>query len=192
MYRQVIYILLLLFLKNIALGKATDTIVSPITIKEIKDGILKQEVLSILGNKNDQNLDIYKTKRKNHLSISTFRSSWEFDVQFSEMPMTTGNSKKDESTVKTLIKGPLIDNVTFYHVKFSSFISDNSLQAVNKAILTCFAGQSVSCITNAFISKDRYRNYLHISLTKSSEKLDIIFVLESSKPSMCVVERTNV
>lgn len=189
---KIVFCFLLSFFNSIASGMQNDTIINPIVITEISNGILKQEVLSILRNNNEQNLDVYKTKIKKDLSVSTFRASWNFYVQFAEKPQTTKNKKGVKAGIYILPGKSLIKDITFLHVKVPVYIKSYSLNVINDLIQAFGDGNSSSCAVQSYISKDRYRSYLHLYIESDRGTMNLIFIIMSSKFYGCLIEELKI
>jgi len=56
-------------------------------------------------------------------------------------------------------------------------LTSNSFSTINSEVSRHFAGQPFICNVSAYISKDKWRNYLHLSIANKNKELNYIFIM---------------
>lgn len=163
-------------------------VIVPVAVDMLQDSIVSQETYSILRGTPVDSLYEYKTKCNDQTISNSYKNSnWWFITAFTEKV----NSKKCSLETYCPSDTLLIPYISYYHVKFMLSFPSNTLTLINKEIHDIFAGQPITCTTKAYISKTRFRNYLHLNIQTDGASLDFIFIIANSTLYQCVINKMS-
>lgn len=189
--KRILFSFLLILVNGITYGRQYDTVIIPVTANKLQDEIISKDVLSILNGKANDNLYEYKTKGKGNLVATNHRGDgWCFYVGFSEK--IRAKKVRNEFDVYCSSSKFFLEGVRFYHVKYMLAFTPRSLNTINREIASIFGGQSVSCVVKSYISKDRLKNYLYLSMENGGKKLEYVLIIKNSEFYQCIINKKHI
>lgn len=180
--KSTVFNILFLLASNVVYGKDYEKVIIPLVVDQLKNEIIKQNVISILsGNPND-GLYEYRTKcDKNTIESSYKNGSWMFCIRFSDKVQA-----KSLSQGHTLSGNALIDNISFFHMKYMLQFTPYTLSTINKEIFAAFSSHSITLTVKSYISKDKLRNYLHLIISSNGKMVSYVFIIDKSEFFQCI------
>lgn len=165
-------------------GKSYDSLIVPVELSDLIDQQIKEEINLIKNGqlKEAASPERYKSKYYKNTILNTYKNdSWRFYTNFS------GNniiSKKGNQNVILLGANNSISGIYFYHMKYMLRFNESVLEHINRKIRT--VEEPLTVVTNAYISGDRFRNYLQITVKNGDVSKHWIFVVKNSNFLTCV------
>lgn len=172
-----------IFYASSANCKSYDSLIVPIEINDLADEQIKQEINLIKNGqlKGSESLERYRSKYYKSTILNTYaKDSWRFYTNFS------GNniiSKKGNTNVILLGANNNISRIDFYHMNYVLNFNESVLEHINNKIRE---EQPLVMETNAYISSDRLRNYLHIIVKERDLRKHWVFIIKNSNFLTCV------
>lgn len=165
-----------------------DSLIIPKRIDQIENDSIRQELLLILSCNVDERLLMYKTKYYDNLIVTSYkRESWAFYVGLSTLKNTCRSQKM--FCADSLHKASeLITDLRFFHMKAMWEYSPKALKAINEGYISKYTKQPFTCEARSYMSIDRHRKYLLLTIESESEKINIIFIESSYEYCICVVQ----
>lgn len=185
-YRLLMLVLLLSSI--IARGGGYSRILVPKQLQEIQDSTIKSETTSIIhGSVNSIYLHSYKTKYYENSITATYRPS---DNSFYIGITNNINKplrKKEKVDTSGILGKPLLNTISFYHVKYMFLLTQYSLSNINKEVLSVFVGQQLTLAVKAYSTSNKLRHYLYLSFESNGKKVGLIFIISKSELYECFV-----
>lgn len=187
MYRLLILVLLLSSI--IVRGGEYNKIVVPKRLQDLQDSTIKSEIISIIQDSvNTTYLHSYKTKGNEKFFIANYPpNDNRFYVSFTDSVKRKGFRKRETVNIYNTVGKPLLNIISFYHVKYIFRLTPYSLSNINKEVLSVFNGQQLTVTTKAYSTSNRLRHYLYLSFESNGKKVGLIFIISRSVLYECIV-----
>jgi hypothetical protein len=170
-----------------------DTLITPISADMLQDGQIREDVLSLLNGERQDSLEEYKVSKLRvkgrFLSNSHYNGSRNFYMSFSESLRKT----KEKHRFQTVCpySSPFMADISYIHMKFNLIFTAHSLGSLNKEIVSMFGGKSITCVVRSFITKDKLKNYLCLTLENEGKKLQYVLITKKGGFYECVVNKST-
>lgn len=156
-------------------------IINSVSISEIKDDTIKEDLNVIFSHLESERLNQYKVNIYGNDVSCQYKNYRFFHLKHSTPIINYQISKNKKSisfSTKLQANEPLIAELVYLHMS-SRFPFGNSttLSEINKKINTTFQNQLITINQQAFQSKDRNRIYLDYKLSNGDQVLEFVVII---------------